>query len=349
MGAGAAQGLPAGVVNGGVLVTGGSSAAARGLTARCGLASLATQPTMLQVLPVSACLTFALERAQPSPLLPHPCPRLPPLPSTAQCWATWAWPSSSWPSLTTRRCGGSWAGGGRGRGGPGGGAGSSSSSNSRAAVVALQSSHCRGAPLTRSCHLSLPTRRCLTQGSRLGAYTELGVGARAAAADARRAGLAAVRHSRLARAANAQAMEALEPLHDELAMSPVRAVWSGRPCWPALLAASVRLPSACNAAGAARQPGRPGWRGRGARAGCRPLHAGGGRGAAGARGRAADGAEPGGGPGQAAPRGRGARGVGGAQVGWRPTAATDKAWWGNCEQRRGVGGVPLASAAGSLM
>lgn len=61
------------------------------------------------------------------------------------------------------------------------------------------------------------------QGSRLGAYTELGVGARSAAADARRAGLAAVRHSRLARAANAQAMEALEPLHDELAMSPVRA------------------------------------------------------------------------------------------------------------------------------
>lgn len=39
--------------------------------------------------------------------------------------------------------------------------------------------------------------------------------------DARRVGLAAVRQSRLARAANSQAMEALEPLHDELAMSPV--------------------------------------------------------------------------------------------------------------------------------
>lgn len=60
------------------------------------------------------------------------------------------------------------------------------------------------------------------EGSRCGAYSELGVGARQAAADARRAGLAAVRHSRLARVANAQAMEALEPLHDELAMSPVR-------------------------------------------------------------------------------------------------------------------------------
>lgn len=41
------------------------------------------------------------------------------------------------------------------------------------------------------------------------------------AASAHRVGIAAVRHSRLARAANAGAMEALEPLHDELAMSPV--------------------------------------------------------------------------------------------------------------------------------
>ena len=47
------------------------------------------------------------------------------------------------------------------------------------------------------------------------------MGARAVANDARRVGLAAVRQSRLARAANSQAMEALEPLHDELAMSPV--------------------------------------------------------------------------------------------------------------------------------
>lgn len=44
------------------------------------------------------------------------------------------------------------------------------------------------------------------------------------AASAHRVGIAAVRHSRLARAANVGAMEALEPLHDELAMSPV-----GRP------------------------------------------------------------------------------------------------------------------------
>ncbi|PSC68192.1 sorting nexin 2A [Micractinium conductrix] len=58
------------------------------------------------------------------------------------------------------------------------------------------------------------------EGAKCGRYTELGVGAAAVAADARRAGLAAVRHSRLARAANAQSMEALEPLHDELAMSP---------------------------------------------------------------------------------------------------------------------------------
>lgn len=48
-----------------------------------------------------------------------------------------------------------------------------------------------------------------------------GVGARAVAASTHRVGIAAVRHSRLARAANAGAMQALEPLHDELAMSPV--------------------------------------------------------------------------------------------------------------------------------
>jgi len=64
------------------------------------------------------------------------------------------------------------------------------------------------------------------EGSKCGQYSELGVGARSVAADARRLGLAAVRHSRLARAANSQAMEALEPLHDELAMSPVGA-WGG--------------------------------------------------------------------------------------------------------------------------
>lgn len=58
------------------------------------------------------------------------------------------------------------------------------------------------------------------EGGKCGQYTEMGVGARSVAADARREGLAAVRHSRLARAANGQVMEALEPLHDELAMSP---------------------------------------------------------------------------------------------------------------------------------
>ncbi|KAL4447991.1 hypothetical protein ABPG75_005210 [Micractinium tetrahymenae] len=58
------------------------------------------------------------------------------------------------------------------------------------------------------------------EGGKCGQYTELGVGARAVAASTHRVGIAAVRHSRLARAANAGAMEALEPLHDELAMSP---------------------------------------------------------------------------------------------------------------------------------
>ncbi|PRW57356.1 sorting nexin 2B [Chlorella sorokiniana] len=61
------------------------------------------------------------------------------------------------------------------------------------------------------------------EGTKCGQYSELGVGARAVANDARRVGLAAVRQSRLARAANGQAMEALEPLHDELAMSPAMA------------------------------------------------------------------------------------------------------------------------------
>lgn len=42
------------------------------------------------------------------------------------------------------------------------------------------------------------------EGSKCGQYSELGVGARAVGADARRVGLAAVRQSRLARAANAQ-------------------------------------------------------------------------------------------------------------------------------------------------
>ena len=59
------------------------------------------------------------------------------------------------------------------------------------------------------------------EGSKCGQYSELGVGARSVAADARRVGLAAVRQSRLGRLANSQIMEALEPLHDELAMSPV--------------------------------------------------------------------------------------------------------------------------------
>ncbi len=61
------------------------------------------------------------------------------------------------------------------------------------------------------------------EGSKCGQYSDLGVGARSVAADARRVGQAAVRQSRLAKMANGQAMEALEPLHDELAVSPVRA------------------------------------------------------------------------------------------------------------------------------
>jgi hypothetical protein len=60
------------------------------------------------------------------------------------------------------------------------------------------------------------------EGAKCGQYTDLGVGARAVATDAQRVGTAAVKQSRLARMANGQAMEALEPLHDELAMSPVR-------------------------------------------------------------------------------------------------------------------------------
>jgi hypothetical protein len=59
------------------------------------------------------------------------------------------------------------------------------------------------------------------EGSKCGQYNDLGVGARAVATDAKRVGTAAVRQSRLARLANGQVMEALEPLHDELAMSPV--------------------------------------------------------------------------------------------------------------------------------
>ncbi|KAL4859717.1 5'-3' exoribonuclease 2 [Chlorella vulgaris] len=58
------------------------------------------------------------------------------------------------------------------------------------------------------------------EGSKCGQYSDLGVGARAVATDAKRVGTAAVRQSRLARLANGQVMEALEPLHDELAMSP---------------------------------------------------------------------------------------------------------------------------------
>lgn len=53
-----------------------------------------------------------------------------------------------------------------------------------------------------------------------GAYTELGAGARAVAADARRVGMAAVRTSRLARSATAESVSALEPLHTELALAP---------------------------------------------------------------------------------------------------------------------------------
>eukprot|EP00887_Chlorella_sp_A99_P004757 scaffold4.g4757.t1 len=61
------------------------------------------------------------------------------------------------------------------------------------------------------------------EGSKLGPYSELGVGARLVATDARRLGMAAVRLSRLSRVATGQAVEALAPLHDELAMAPAAA------------------------------------------------------------------------------------------------------------------------------
>ena len=59
--------------------------------------------------------------------------------------------------------------------------------------------------------------------AKCGQYTDMGAGARSVAADSRRVGMAAVRLSRLSRVATGQLVEALQPLHDELALAPVRA------------------------------------------------------------------------------------------------------------------------------
>jgi hypothetical protein len=55
---------------------------------------------------------------------------------------------------------------------------------------------------------------------KLGAYTELGTGARTMAANYRQSGIAAIRCSRLARSATSECITALEPLHTELALAP---------------------------------------------------------------------------------------------------------------------------------
>jgi len=57
-------------------------------------------------------------------------------------------------------------------------------------------------------------------GGSTGGYTEVGSAAKAQASDARRVGMAAVRMSRLARSATAECVDALEPLHTELALAP---------------------------------------------------------------------------------------------------------------------------------
>jgi hypothetical protein len=58
------------------------------------------------------------------------------------------------------------------------------------------------------------------EGSKCGEYTDLGAGAKAIGAEARRVGMTAVRKYRLARQATANAVSALEPLHTELALAP---------------------------------------------------------------------------------------------------------------------------------
>ena len=58
------------------------------------------------------------------------------------------------------------------------------------------------------------------EGSKCGAYTDIGAGARVIAGDSRRVGTAAIRTNRLARAATAQSVAALEPLHTELGLGP---------------------------------------------------------------------------------------------------------------------------------
>lgn len=57
-------------------------------------------------------------------------------------------------------------------------------------------------------------------GGACGAYTDVGAGARDIAADSRRLGMSSVRMSRFARSATAESMNALEPLHAELALVP---------------------------------------------------------------------------------------------------------------------------------
>jgi PX domain/Vps5 C terminal like len=58
------------------------------------------------------------------------------------------------------------------------------------------------------------------EGSKCGEYTDLGAGAKAIGAEARRVGMSAVRTYRLAKSATKESVTALEPLHTELALAP---------------------------------------------------------------------------------------------------------------------------------
>ncbi|GAB4824150.1 hypothetical protein N2152v2_011196 [Parachlorella kessleri] len=57
-------------------------------------------------------------------------------------------------------------------------------------------------------------------GMQCGQYSDWGAACKTIAADARRVGMSSVRLSRLSRAATAQVVDSLEPLHDELALAP---------------------------------------------------------------------------------------------------------------------------------
>jgi hypothetical protein len=92
---------------------------------------------------------------------------------------------------------------------------------------------------------------------RLGAYSPLGAAAKAAAADARRAGMAAVRHCRAARSATAAALGALAPLHDELAAAPAAAAALREREDAALTAAGAREGAARRRAALAAVEGAP--------------------------------------------------------------------------------------------